>query len=244
MAKQSKTLSERVLRGRAVLRVLGLALALGAASCATADGSPVGSVASGTQAAPDFKVELIDGGQFRLSEHLGKDVIVLDFWTTFCQPCIGALHHLEAIYEKKKGNGLVVLGVSMDPPDTASAVGPFIRSHKLSFPVAHDVQSRITDLYNKKSTMPYSVIISRDGRIMKIRESFQPGDEAGMEKDIDLALSIKLGAAVPPRSSPLPAIPPCDSPRATCARPLRCSWGRAPSLPPEARTPTSSASRR
>lgn len=184
-----KTALSKTTRG--LLRVVGLVLSLGVAACATTDGSSTGTVASTAQQAPDFQVNLLEGGQFRLSEHLGKDVIVIDFWTTFCQPCIGALHHLEAIYEKKKGQGLVVLGVSMDPPDTASAVGPFIRSHNLTFPVAHDVQSRVTDLYNKKSTMPYSVIIARDGRIMKIRESFQPGDEAAMEKDIDLALATK-----------------------------------------------------
>lgn len=174
----------RVLRGGVVAALLATA------ACATTDGMPSG-YASGAQRAPDFQVALLDGGTFRLSEHTGKHVVVLDFWTTFCQPCIGALHHLETIYEGHKGEGLVVLGVSMDPPDTASAVGPFVRSHNLTFPVAHDVQSRITDLYNKKSAMPFSVIIARDGQIMKVRESFQPGDEAGMEQDVKTALSIK-----------------------------------------------------
>jgi peroxiredoxin len=177
-------------RRRPLLRALVVALALGTAACATSSGGGGPAVGSAEQA-PDFQVDLLEGGKFRLSEHYGKDVVIIDFWTTFCQPCIGALRELEAIYEKRKGDGLVVLGVSMDPPDTASAVGPFVRSHKLSFPVAHDVQSRIIDLYNKKSAMPYSVIIGRDGRILKIRESFQPGDEAAMEKDIDLALSAK-----------------------------------------------------
>lgn len=176
---------------RSLLRVLAVTLAVGAAACATSSGDAAGPAVASSERAPDFQVDLLEGGKFRLSEHFGKDVVIIDFWTTFCQPCIGALRELEAIYEKRKGDGLVVLGVSMDPPDTASAVGPFVRSHKLSFPVAHDVQSRIIDLYNKKSAMPYSVIIGRDGRIVKIRESFQPGDEAAMEKDIDLALSAK-----------------------------------------------------
>jgi peroxiredoxin len=190
-ASSARSRTKREHRSRPLLRVLAVALALGAAACATSSTGAGGPSVSTAEQAPDFQVDLLEGGKFRLSEHYGKDVVIIDFWTTFCQPCIGALRELEAIYEKRKGDGLVVLGVSMDPPDTASAVGPFVRSHKLSFPVAHDVQSRIIDLYNKKSAMPYSVIIGRDGRILKIRESFQPGDEAAMEKDIDLALSAK-----------------------------------------------------
>ena len=131
------------------------------------------------------------GETFRLSEHLGKSVIVLDFWTTFCQPCLPVLQHLEHTYQAKKDQGLVVLAVAMDPPDTAGQVVPFVRARKLSFPVANDTQSRVTDLYNKKSLAPFQVLIGRDGRILKQRESYQPGDEAGMNADIEAALAAK-----------------------------------------------------
>ena len=146
---------------------------------------------SGGPSAPDFTIDTIDGNQFHLADHVGKDVVVIDFWTTFCQPCIGALHHLEKMYEQHKGQGFVVLGIAMDPPETAGQVGSFTRSHGLTFPVAHDAQSRVTDLYNKKSSAPYQVLIGRDGRILKIRESFQPGDEVGMEQDVETALLAK-----------------------------------------------------
>jgi peroxiredoxin len=141
--------------------------------------------------APDFSIDLLTGETFRLSEHLGKDVIVLDFWTTYCQPCIGALQHLSEFYVAKKSRGLVVLAVAMDQPETTGNIVPFVRSHNLAMLVAHDAQSRVTDLYNKKSLAPYQVLIARDGRIIKQRESYQPGDESGMEADINIALDIK-----------------------------------------------------
>lgn len=174
----------------AVLTIATIALAAcgGSQHPDGGDSARAGKVGGGAKA-PDFSVDTLSGDTFRLSSHQGKDVVVIDFWTTFCQPCIGALHHLEALYQKHKGKGLVVLGVSMDPPETAGQVVPFTRSHGLSFPVAHDLQSRVTELYNKKSSAPYQVLISRDGRILKIRESYQPGDEAGMEADIVEALS-------------------------------------------------------
>lgn len=179
-------------QGARVARRLITAAAVGALALTACGPQREAGDASGAAAskAPDFSVDLVTGDTFRLSDHLGKDVIVIDFWTTFCQPCVGALQHLEHIYEAKKGKGLVVLAVAMDPPDTAGQVVPFVKSHKLTFPVAHDLQSRVTDLYNKKSLAPYQVLIGRDGRIVKQRESYQPGDEKGMEADIDLALSI------------------------------------------------------
>ena len=171
-------------------RVVSLALSLAfASSLSTGCGSVNDASSAAGAKAPDFAVDLLDGSTFRLSDHFGKHVIVIDFWTTFCQPCLPALHHLEEIYKKYEKQGLIVLGVSMDPSDTAGNVPSFVRSRGLTFPVAHDLQSRVTDLYNKKSSAPFQVIISRQGTIVKQRETYQPGDEVGMEEDIKAALA-------------------------------------------------------
>ena len=162
-----------------------------AAGCAAAPPGARPGTPSVAQKAPDFTVDLLSGERFRLADHVGKDVVVIDFWTTFCQPCVGALEHLQQSYVKHKGEGFVVLGVSMDPPETAGQVPAFVRTHGLSFPVVHDGDSRVTELYNKKSSAPYQVLIARDGSIVRIRETFQPGDEVSMESDIATTLAAK-----------------------------------------------------
>ena len=167
--------------------LLASGLALSAASCAPPP-NDASRVASSVEKAPEFSIDLLTGEQFKLGDHLGKEVIVIDFWTTFCQPCVGSLAHLNEIYKKHKDKGLVVIAVSMDPPDTAGSVTPFVRSHNLVMPAAHDVNSNVTNLYNKKSTAPFQVLIGRDGRIIKQRESYQPGDDAAIEHDIEVAL--------------------------------------------------------
>ncbi|MCC6648449.1 MAG: TlpA family protein disulfide reductase [Polyangiaceae bacterium] len=167
--------------------LLATAALLALAACGPSGQQAASPIKAAGATAPDFTVDLLGGETFRLADHKGE-VVVVDFWTTFCQPCVGSLLHLQKAYEARRAKGLVVLGVSMDPPETAATVVPFVRSHGLTFPVAHDQQSRVTDLFNKKSSAPYSVLIGRDGKILKIRESFQPGDEAGIDADLDAAL--------------------------------------------------------
>jgi len=141
--------------------------------------------------APDFTIDLTDTETFRLSDHLGKDVIVIDFWATYCTPCMAVMHHLEGLHKRFKDKGLVILAVAMDPPESAGQIVPFIRSHDFTFRVAHDINSEITQLYNKKSSAPYQVLIGRDGKVIKVRDAYHPGDEQGMEADIMAALGVK-----------------------------------------------------
>ncbi|MCS6900574.1 MAG: TlpA disulfide reductase family protein [Myxococcales bacterium] len=173
---------------RLVPRFLALALAAATLSCAPSSNL---ATAASVDSAPDFTIDLTTGETFRLRDHLGKKVIVIDFWTTFCNPCVGSLTHLNALYKKHKDNGLVVLAISMDPPDTAGNVIPFLRSRGLEIPAAHDINSTVTNLYNKKSTAPFQVLIGRDGRILKQRESYQPADDAAIQQDIETALAAR-----------------------------------------------------
>ncbi|MBI5532756.1 MAG: TlpA family protein disulfide reductase [Deltaproteobacteria bacterium] len=175
-------------RARCVALAALASIALAAAACGSAT-TPQANAPSNAAMAPDFSVDLMSGENFRLADHLGKDVVLIDFWTTFCVPCVAVLTHLEEIQNKYKDKGLVVLGVAMDPPETAGQIGPFMRSHGLHFAVAHDINSQVTNLYNKKTAAPYQVLIGRNGQIIKRRETYQPGDEVGMEADVVAALA-------------------------------------------------------
>jgi len=179
-----------VISRRDALRIATFgSLAIAAAACGSSQAAGPGAAAPvGAGSAPDFTVELIDGETFRLSDHLGKEVVVIDFWATFCVPCLAVLKHLQELHDKYKDKGLVVLGVSLDPPETAGQIQPFVRSRNLTYAIAHDVNSQIANLYNKKGSAPYQVLIGRAGHVIKRRETYQPGDEVGMEQEIAAAL--------------------------------------------------------
>jgi peroxiredoxin len=187
--------------GRSTARV---ALVLGL-SCLGACGSPSTSSAPGaaptgdgtTSAgtlAPDFTGRDVVGKTFRLSDHLGKDVVLLDFWSTFCEPCKAEFPHLRAMFDGQRARGLLVVGIAMDGPETVADVPSFVRRFDLDFPVVTDEDSRIASLYNPKKSMPLSVLIDRAGRVVAVREGYTPGDEKLVAADVQKALD-QPGAA-------------------------------------------------
>jgi peroxiredoxin len=171
------------------LCVVALALALGS-GCGVEGGAGPGAAApagSGTPA-PDFTARDVDGKTFRLSDHLGKQVILLDFWSTFCEPCKAEFPHLGAMYQKDKARGLLVVGVAMDGPESVAEVPAFVKRYGIGFPVVIDEDSRIASLYDPKKSMPLSVLVARSGHIVVVREGYNPGDEKLVAADVAKAL--------------------------------------------------------
>ena len=161
-------------------------VACGAAAPA-ASSTPVSGALVTT--APDFTARDLDGKTFRLSDHLGREVVLLDFWSTFCEPCKAEFPHLRTMYERDKSRGLLVVGVSMDGPESVADVPAFVRRYGIAFPIIFDDDSRIASLYDPKKSMPLSVLISRDGHILVVREGYNPGDEGLVEGDVARALA-------------------------------------------------------
>ncbi|MEO1230960.1 MAG: TlpA disulfide reductase family protein [Myxococcota bacterium] len=164
-----------------------LAALCGACAATTPPASaPAESAAAPAPAArlPDFTLNTLDGDRFSLSDHVGRDVIVISFWATWCAPCLNELPHLSELYEREKEQGLVVVAVSMDEPNTQAEVAPMARRLGLEMPVVIDAEQRAVRLYNKGRDAPMTVVIDRGGRIVKAQSGFNPGDEVRLEKQV------------------------------------------------------------
>jgi peroxiredoxin len=134
--------------------------------------------------APDFTLRDLDGRNETLSDHLGKDVVLINFWATWCVPCGAEMPHLEKLYKDNRDKGFVVYGVAMDGPETIAQVGPFARRYGLSFPVLLDEETRVVGVYNPKRTAPLNVLIDRKGQIARVRNGYNAGDEKLVEADV------------------------------------------------------------
>ncbi len=156
------------------------------ASCATT------AVSNQSQAAfnlPDFELNSVEGDPVRLSEYLGRDVVLLAFWATWCGPCKAELPHLDRIYRTNKEKGFTVLAISMDEPSTATQVAPYVHENGFVFEVLLDPNGKASNLYNTHKTAPYTVLIGRNGTIVSETSGFEP---SSLEAQIDKLLAARL----------------------------------------------------
>lgn len=153
---------------------------------APADGSTpaAGGSAAG---APDFTLPALDGSTVHLSDYRGK-VVLLDFWSTTCDPCLAAMPHLVDLYKKQKDNGFVVLAISLDGPESRAAVSSVVHDKEMIFPVLLDEETAVVAQYNPKREMPFSVLIGKDGSVTWKRAGYQPGSEEQLTSEVEKAL--------------------------------------------------------
>ncbi|MCL2724450.1 MAG: TlpA family protein disulfide reductase [Polyangiaceae bacterium] len=160
-------------------------LAVGCAQQGTEAGAATGGTTStGLGAASDFTARDLDGKTVKLSNYLGKQAILLSFCATWCEPCVAEFPHLRRLYDANKAKGFVILAIAMDGPETVARVPAFAARNQLNFPVLTDEDSRITAIYNPQKSAPLSVLIDKQGRMVAIREGYNPGDEEYLAKDV------------------------------------------------------------
>jgi peroxiredoxin len=183
------------------LRKTGLAaLLIGFVACGGEQGAGAtnagdvqrGSSSGAGATASDFSARDIDGKTVRLADHLGKQVILLNFWQTWCEPCVAEFPHLRKMYEANKSKGFVLYGVAMDGPETVANVPAFAKRNQLNFPVLLDEDSHVAAIYNPKKSAPLSVLIDRAGKIAVIREGYNPGDEEYLAKEVAKVLDASV----------------------------------------------------
>jgi len=176
-----------------VRTVLSALIALVVVSCGggttePATGGTPPSGAGGDSQATDFTLPDVEGNQVSLSQYLGKTAIVIDFWATWCKPCIAEMVHLQKMYDAKKDHGLVILAISMDSQDTIAQVAPFVKNKGFTFPVLLDEGGQVVNMYNPRRAAPFTIVIDKSGKVVKRREGFNAGDEVQLEKDVEAAI--------------------------------------------------------
>lgn len=158
---------------RRLMRVLmGAALALSAGIA--------GSAAPASPSAPDFTLRTADGRNLRLQELRGQ-VVMVNFWASWCAPCRVEMPHLNRLADKYRSSGFTLLGVNVDDdPKNAAAAATKMG---LRFPVLLDGDKRVVKMYDV-ATMPSTVLIDRDGRMRYLHRGYRDGYEETYDKQV------------------------------------------------------------
>lgn len=121
-------------------------------------------------AAPDFEVELLDGETFRLADQLGKTVLI-DFWATWCPPCVESLPYLQTMYEELGGDDLVFIGISIDAPGAKEQIKRMVDRFNLTYNIGHNDDSLIAIAYGARS-IPTLIVVDAEGVIRHQKAGF------------------------------------------------------------------------
>ncbi len=139
-----------------------------APSSTPAQGTKVGNLA------PDFQLNNLDGKLVSLGDLRGKPVI-LNFWATWCHPCVFEMPFMQRVYEEQSAKGLVLLAINIG--GTSSQVKGFLQSHDFSLPVLLDTKQEVARRYNIQY-IPTTFFIDKEGIIQVVKVGAFPNKEA------------------------------------------------------------------
>lgn len=159
-------------------RVPSLAAA-GAAAVALLAAASAFALSVGERA-PEIGLRDLDGNRITMSSLRGN-VVLVDFWASWCEPCAEEMPVLERLYQRYRDQGFRVVAVSQDRQ--VSNVRSFLRQHSVSFPVVHDASHQVAGRY-RPPRMPSSYIIDRNGVVRHVHAGFRSEDARTMEREI------------------------------------------------------------
>ena len=123
--------------------------------------------------APDFALKSSTGENLRLSEYRG-DVVMVNFWATWCGPCRQEMPLLEELFSRYERVGFTLLGVNIDDdPRRAMAMAQELG---VTFPVVFDNTKKVSKLYDVNA-MPVTVLVDKEGRVRHVHHGYKPGYE-------------------------------------------------------------------
>jgi thiol-disulfide isomerase/thioredoxin len=144
------------------------------------------------QAAPQIKLDLLDGGALDLASYKGKKIVILDFWATWCGPCVEAMPIIEKVAGHYKDKGVLLFAVNVE--EGADDVRKFLDEAKLKVTVALDKDGDAARAY-KAEGIPQTVIVAKDGSVQVVHVGLLPDLEEQLAKELDGLLAGKNLAA-------------------------------------------------
>jgi thiol-disulfide isomerase/thioredoxin len=129
----------------------------------------------------------LDGEPVDLGSYLGGGPLVLDFWATWCKPCLAALPELNALYRDLAPRGLQLVAINEDGQRNAAKVKPFVKTQGFDFPVLVDLNREVQSRLHVVG-LPTTFLLDSDGKVVRTSFGYRPGEIDGLRQEIESLL--------------------------------------------------------
>lgn len=137
----------------------------------------------------DFRLADVRSNAFvNFNSLKGQKLTVIDFWATWCKPCVAAIPKIEAIYQMYKDSGVHVIGINVDSPRNLSKVLPFSESQGITYPILLDSEQAVMRDLNVTS-FPTLLVVDNNNKVVYTHEGYQPGDEIEIKNQLSSLLN-------------------------------------------------------
>jgi cytochrome c biogenesis protein CcmG/thiol:disulfide interchange protein DsbE len=125
---------------------------------------------------PDIYLENTENQNVLITEIKGETLTIVDFWATWCKPCLIAIPELVKIQKEFESEGVQLIGINIDSPRNKSKIRPFANARGLNYPVLLDENQEMMAEMNVV-LVPTLIIFDKDGNQVFVHEGFVPGDQ-------------------------------------------------------------------
>ena len=138
--------------------------------------------------ASEYGFTLLDGSRAKMSDYLGK-VVVLDFWATYCAPCREEIPQLIELQRRYRQQGLNIIGLNVGGADDRPKVPEFVRAYRIQYTLAYP-DTELVNLYlGNNDVIPQTIVFDRKGRLVKHFVGYDQTLPAELERAIQNSLA-------------------------------------------------------
>lgn len=132
---------------------------------------------------PDLKIKLLDGSKTSLAELTKDGPLMIDFWATWCVPCLKVMKYLDEYHIEYKDQGFKVLMINTDSPRSIGKVKSYLKSQNHQFLIGLDPNKVISKKLNGL-VMPTLILVEKGGEVKWRHQGYLPGEEEEIKKQI------------------------------------------------------------